>query len=199
MHATTHLETGIVKAKKCWIGQSAAKHLTVKSGMMKVQRLAERRSAPAGAKCGANVKRSIKERFLTKVLVRDNGCHEWTGCLMPNGYGQFHKDGKTAYAHRIAYELAYGPTDLHVLHKCDNRKCVNPEHLFSGTFEENMADMVSKNRQAHGDKNGRRKLSSDEVRAIRSEIGSQREIAVKYGVTTSLVSMIRSGRIWRYV
>jgi len=199
MHATTHSETGIVTAKKCWIGQSAAKHLTVNYGMMKVQRLAERRSVLANAKCGANVKRPIKERFLAKVSVRDNGCHEWTGCLMPNGYGQFHKDGQTAYAHRVAYELAYGPTDLYVLHKCDNRKCVNPEHLFSGTFQENMTDMVMKQRQAAGDRSGRRKLTSGQVQAIRSEVGLHREIADKYGVTPSLVSMIRSGRIWRNV
>jgi hypothetical protein len=199
MHTTTHLETGIVTVKKCWIGQSAAKRLTVKHGMMKVQRLAGNGVESSDSKCGANVKRPISERFFEKVAIRENGCHEWTGCLMPNGYGQIHKDGKTAYAHRVAYELAYGPTDLFVLHKCDNRKCVNPDHLFSGSFNQNMQDMVDKNRQAHGDKNGRRKLSSDQVREIRSEIGLHREIASKYGVTSSLVSMIRSGRIWRHV
>lgn len=199
MHATTHLETGIVKAKKCWIGQSAAKRLTINYGMMKVQRLAERRSTQAGAKCGANVKRPIEERFFAKVAVRESGCHEWIGSLMPNGYGQIHKDGKTAYAHRVAYELAYGPTNLFVLHSCDNRKCVNPTHLFEGTFAENMQDMVDKQRQAAGDRSGRRKLSSEQVRCIRSEVGLHREIASKYGVTPSLVSMIRSGRIWRSV
>ena len=199
MHATTHSETGIVTAKKCWIGQSAAKHLTVNHGMMKVQRLSRKGVRPSGRKCEANVRQAVKDRFLAKVAVRESGCHEWTGCLMPNGYGQFHKDGRTAYAHRVAYELAYGSTHLYVLHKCDNRKCVNPEHLFSGTFADNMLDMVAKNRQAQGDTNGRRKLSSDQVRAIRSEIGLHREIADKYGVTPSLVSMIRSGRIWRSV
>ena len=145
------------------------------------------------------MKKSIESRFFAKVATRDSGCHEWTGCLMPNGYGQFHKDGKTAYAHRVAYELAYGPTNQYVLHKCDNRKCVNPEHLFAGSFEENMQDMVNKNRQAQGDRNGRRKLSSTDVRAIRAMVGLQREIAAKYNVTPSLVAMIRSGRIWRNV
>lgn len=185
--------------KSMLIGQSAAKHLIVKHDMMKVQRLAGDGVESSDSKCGADVKRPISERFFAKVAVRESGCHEWTGCLMPNGYGQLHKDGKTAYAHRVAYELAYGPTDLFVLHKCDNRKCVNPAHLFAGSFDENMQDMVDKNRQAHGDRSGRRKLSSDQVRAIRSEVGLHREIAAKYGVTPSLVSMIRSGRIWRYV
>jgi hypothetical protein len=62
-----------------------------------------------------------------------------------------------------------------------------------------MQDMVAKSRHAFGDKNGRRKLSAEQVRSIRSEIGLHREIAAKYGVTPSLVSMIRSGRIWRDV
>ena len=199
MHATTHLETGIVTAKKCWIGQSAAKHLTLDCGMMKVQRLAERRSAQVGAKCEADMKRSLKERFFSKVQKVESGCHEWTGCLMPNGYGQFHKDGKTAYAHRVAYELAYGvPTD-YVLHTCDNRKCVNPEHLFSGSFYDNMNDMVSKQRQAHGERNWHHKLTAEQVKSIRSEVGLNREIASKYGVSASLISMIRSGRIWKLV
>jgi hypothetical protein len=200
MHATTHPVTEIVTAKKCWIGQSAAKHRIVKRGTMKVQRLAERRSVQASAKCGADMKRRpLSERFAAKVAIRENGCHEWTGHVAPNGYGQINKDGKAAYAHRVAYELAYGPTDLYVLHKCDNRKCVNPQHLFSGTFQDNMDDMVAKGRQPAGEKNGRRKLSSEQVKAIRSEVGLHREIAAKYGVTYSLVSMIRSGRIWRSV
>jgi hypothetical protein len=199
MHATTHSETGIVTAKKCWIGQSAAKHLTINCGMMKVQRLAGNGVGPSGPKCGANVKRSIEERFFEKVAVRENGCHEWVGFVMRNGYGQFSMNGKPHYSHRVAYELAYGkPTD-YVLHKCDNRRCVNPEHLFSGSFYDNMADMVTKNRQAAGDRSGRCKLSSEDVKKIRASVGLHREIAAQFGVTPSLVSMIRSGRIWRSV
>ena len=199
MHTTTHLETGNVTVKKCLIGQSAAKRLIIKCGMMKVQRLAERRSFQVKAKCGANMKRPIEQRFFEKVSINENGCHDWTGSIMPNGYGQFHKNGKTAYAHRVAFELANGAATDFVLHKCDNRKCVNPEHLFSGTSADNMADMVAKGRQAHGHRNGHAKLNAEKVKAIRSEIGLHREIGAKYGVTRSLVSMIRSGRIWRNV
>ena len=150
-------------------------------------------------KCGANMKRSLKERFFSKVSKSDTGCHEWNGCLMPNGYGQFHKDGKTAYAHRVAFELANGKTTDFVLHACDNRKCVNPEHLFAGSFNDNMNDMVEKQRQAHGERNGHHKLTKEQVRQIRQEVGLNREIASRYGVSASLISMIRSGRIWRLV
>lgn len=120
---------------------------------------------------------------------------------MPNGYGQFHLNGKTAYAHRVAYEIANGPfpKEAFVMHSCDNRKCVNPAHLSLGTFDENMADMVEKKRQAHGAKNSRAKLTPDQVRAIRSEVGTHKEIAARYGVVQPLISMIRSGRIWKHV
>ena len=119
---------------------------------------------------------------------------------MHNGYGQFHKDGKTAYAHRVAYELANGdPGSAYILHSCDNRKCVNPAHLFAGDFDANMQDMVDKNRQAQGTRNGHAKLTDEQVREIRAYVGTQQEIAAKYGVTRSLVSMIRSGRIWRHI
>jgi len=146
------------------------------------------------------MKRPIKERFLEKVVKVSSGCHEWIGCLMPNGYGQFHKDGKTAYAHRVAWEIEHGeePSE-YVLHKCDNRKCVNPEHLFIGSFYDNMNDMVEKGRQAHGEKNHHAKLTKEQVLQIRQEIGTNQEIGEKYGVTRSLISMIRSGRIWKNI
>jgi hypothetical protein len=143
----------------------------------------------------------IEGRFAAKVRKVESGCHEWTGHIMPNGYGQVSYKQKPHYAHRVAWELANGPIldGLYVLHTCDNRKCVNPEHLFLGTFNDNMADMVSKQRQASGNRSGRRKLNSDQARAIRSEIGTQVEIGKRYGVTASIVSMIRSGRIWRNI
>jgi len=185
--------------KRMVIGQSAAKRLIIKHGMMKVQRLVGNNVEPSGSKSGADMKQPIESRFFAKVKKSDNGCHEWTGSIAPNGYGNFHRDGKTAYAHRVAWELANNTVAAYVLHTCDNRKCVNPDHLFTGSFNDNMTDMVSKQRQAHGERNGHHKLTADLIRQIRSEIGLQREIAAKYGVTASLVSMIRSGRIWRLV
>lgn len=146
-------------------------------------------------------KRPIEERFFEKVEVKPSSCHEWKGCLMPNGYGQVHLNGKTAYAHRVAYELANGPIEngLFVMHSCDNRKCVNPAHLSLGTFNENMADMAEKLRQAHGAKNGHAKLKPEQVLEIRTAIGTQKEIAARYAISQSIVSQIRSGQIWKHV
>jgi hypothetical protein len=80
---------------------------------------------------------------------REEDCWEWTASLFKSGYGKFNLDGKTVKAHRLSWELTNGeiPGDLFVLHKCDNRKCVRPSHLFLGTKKDNADDMWSKGRQ----------------------------------------------------
>jgi len=117
---------------------------------------------------------------------------EWNGSLAKNGYGNFHLNGKTEYAHRVAWELANGPSDLFILHRCDNRKCVNVEHLFLGTFDENMADMVAKKRQAYGERSGRAKLSDKDILAIRASNELQASLASRFNVTQSHISMVRA-------
>ena len=152
-------------------------------------------------------KRPLRERFEEKVdrassLQSWGGtkCHELRATLMPNGYGQI-RNGKTDYAHRVSWELTNGPIPkgMYVLHRCDNRKCVNPEHLFLGSFDDNMSDMVSKRRQAHGIKNWHAKLTEDEVREIRFGGGKQEDTARKFNVSRTTVSQIRSGDTWRFI
>ncbi len=81
-------------------------------------------------------------------------CWEWTGLERSNGYGVFETKGKLYSAHRFAFYSVFGPIpkDLYVCHKCDNRKCVRPSHLFLGTAKDNYMDMLSK---------GRRKISGE--------------------------------------
>lgn len=87
-----------------------------------------------------------------------------------------------------------------VCHHCDNRACVNPEHLFLGNHQDNMRDMVRKGRQCRGSENNHSKLKEDQVRRIRSmsRLG-QREIADMFGITQSNVSLILSGKTWRHL
>lgn len=87
------------------------------------------------------------DRFWSKVNKTD-GCWLWIASRHKKGYGQFKLDGKMRKAHRVAWELTYGPIppDKNVCHTCDNPPCVRPDHLFLGTNGDNVRDAVKKGR-----------------------------------------------------
>lgn len=99
---------------------------------------------------GRKVTRPLEERFWPKVDKRcSDECWVWRGGRYSRGYGRFFLAGKSARAHRIAWQLANGeavPAGMIVCHSCDNPPCVNPSHLWLGTGTDNYADMVQKGR-----------------------------------------------------
>lgn len=137
-------------------------------------------------------------------------CWPWLGCRGSGGYGELRFDGVKTRAHRVAYALANGgiPAGLHVCHRCDNRICCNPAHLFAGTLQDNVSDMVRKGRQASGpacgnsgSRNGRAKLSECEALQIRAMAArvSHKEIARRYGLSQPTVSDIIRRKSWRHI
>lgn len=140
-----------------------------------------------------------KSRFWAKV-DKSSDCWEWTGAKKPTGYGLCTVKRKIHRAHRLSYEMAYGPIPdgLCVCHRCDNPSCVNPDHLFLGTIEDNMRDMVSKGRNSdrRGAKNAMAKLNSGQAAFIRSSNMRQSWLATMFGVSNALIHNIKNGRHW---
>ncbi len=150
-------------------------------------------------------RRDLTERFWSKVDKSGgpDACWPWYAPIY-HGYGRFSVESKKSVpAHRFAYELTNGPIPdgLLVCHKCDNRACCNPAHHFLGTDADNIHDCVAKGRNAHGSRNGRAKLTEEQVREIRAAYPerTQDSLAREYGVSQRLISLIVRGENWRRV
>lgn len=143
------------------------------------------------------------DRFWSKV-DKSGDCWLWTGSRFHTGYGMFKLNGKNQYAHRVVL-LLEGldiPSGMHSCHTCDNRACVNPDHLFLGTRFDNMQDSITKGRfnRACGEAHGSVKLSEADVLLIRnSEDQTHQQIANRFGITKENVGHIRGRRTWRHV
>lgn len=148
------------------------------------------------------------DRFWSKV-EKTSYCWNWTaGSRNPHlGYGEFKWQGRNYIATRFLWMLEYGvaPGSLSVLHRCDNPRCVNPDHLFLGTDKDNMTDKATKKRgnAPKGEKHGRVKLTADMVRDIRSKYAAHThtltQLAQEYSVAFQHISGIVNRRFWRHI
>lgn len=153
------------------------------------------------------MRRTLEQRFWVKV-DRGGECWEWRAAISPYGYGYFHNGTRMEHAHRVSWRLAHGieiPDGLMILHECDNRLCVRPEHLRPGTAKDNAGDAVERGHhygkgiRLHGEVNGQCRYTDELVVAIREAYASggvsQSEVGRRFGVTQSYVSSVVRG--WR--
>lgn len=147
--------------------------------------------------------RTIAERFAEKWREDPvSGCWEWKAFRLQNGYGWFRLGGQGStmeLAHRVSWSVHRGaiPVGLFVCHRCDNRGCVNPNHLFLGTVADNQHDMAEKGRAVHGESSHLAKLTLNQIRRIRTMPGTSRRVAKLFGVTDSTIRYVRRGDTWK--
>lgn len=136
---------------------------------------------------------------------KSTGCIEWTGSKDAKGYGQLRINRKAVKAHRYAWERVNGkiPDGLLIRHKCDNPRCVNIEHLETGTHKDNVDDMDGRGRRVNGQLKGTdchaSKLNEDDIRKIRKDTRRQIDIASDFGISQTVVSKIKLRQAWRHV
>lgn len=155
----------------------------------------------------ANQPKPLAARFARFVHRTDDlfGCWLWTGRTAGRGYGYISRGRRRegdAYAHRVAWELAYGPIPdgLWVLHQCDTPHCVRPDHLFLGTHRDNMRDMLAKGRdRLTGERNHRARLTAEQVQTIRHSDESLRTLATHFGVAIRTIRDVRRRKNWKHV
>jgi hypothetical protein len=152
------------------------------------------------------------EHFREKSFQDPNsGCWLWQGFVSRKsythrgGYGQITKDNKVFLAHRLVYQIVHKiadadmSSDIFVCHKCDTPSCVNPDHLFMGTAQDNMNDCLKKGRIARGQRNAKSKLTEADVILIRQDSRSNSELGKIFGVNEKTIRQARVGETWTHI
>lgn len=173
---------------------------TIRSGNSKsCGCLKAEKSAAAMKEMRLNQSGSLRDRFFSRFVKLENGCWQWRSHTDKDGYGILPGDRQNIRAHRFSYEIHTGsiPEGMLVCHHCDNPGCVNPDHLFVGTQKDNAQDAIAKNRHYVGEKNGRSKLTKENVKEILDSSMNGQQLANKFGVTRSTINNVRKNKTWQ--
>jgi len=143
------------------------------------------------------------EKYIFKTKRDKSGCLVWTGYVSNSGYGSFMINGKNVMVHRWAFENFIAPIKPQndICHKCDNRLCVEPSHLFQGTRLDNMKDCVRKNRHAHGETTYSKLTEQDvlEIKYLSKNGWGSRIMSAFYPVSERHIRSILQGKRWRHL
>lgn len=135
--------------------------------------------------------------------IKQNGCWHCTSHKPnSNGYPRCTWKKKETRISHIMYERHIGPIPegKHILHHCDNPICINPQHLFAGTFEDNMQDKINKKRHSLGERHPQAKITEKQAKEILTTIGIyQDDLAKKYGISQAAISAIKQGKRWKHL
>lgn len=148
-------------------------------------------------------KTTPEERFWRRVQKGD-GCWIWQAATGSHGYGFINLGDRYVLAHRYSWELANGrrPGRFFVLHSCDNKKCVRPDHLRLGTSKDNVHDMMLRGLMCRGERKPFAKLTDDRVRALRADRAAGKtwsRLSLEYGVTRATAQRAADGRNWKHI
>ena len=149
----------------------------------------------------ARLREKPRQEAFEEWIDKSGECWLWLAALDKDGYGIFTYRHKTYRAARIALEFDGRPVPagLYACHHCDNPACVRPSHLYVGTPTENMADAKRRGRMRVGESHYASRLTEADVRKIRAATGTQEIIAAQFGVSRSLVSLVRGRKVWAHV
>jgi hypothetical protein len=145
-----------------------------------------------------------EDLFWSKVK-KTPGCWVWQAGVDEHGYGEVRVKGRKWKAHRYAYTILVGPIPRgrHVLHTCDNRLCIKPDHLWLGTNASNNQDRHNKGRDAVGERQGNAKLTKRAIRDIRRRLALRLDtvncLASEYGVDPTTIRNVNARRFWQHV
>lgn len=151
---------------------------------------------------------SVLQRFWQRVIKSQepNGCWLWNGALFrDSGYGQFTLGNHPVRTHRLSWVIHFGPIPdgMCVLHRCDCRLCVRPDHIWLGTQRQNVDDMLAKGRSLIGERNHKAKVTARQVIEIRSLFHSgsftQQSLADQFGLKQPQISSIVLHKSWRHL
>lgn len=151
------------------------------------------------------MKNKYIQRFWERTQTKGpDDCWVWTGCKDSMGYGVIYCEKRTIKAHRLSMMIFLKrilSKEEHVLHKCDNPICVNPNHLFIGNMQINNEDMYKKKRNPRGERHGMAKLTEKDVKEIRKEYGTKtrQELATKFGVGVDAIARAAKAVYWKDV